>query len=67
MRFYYNEGMNVCAEETWVADYLYIDGMFDSREEALEALRTRYEVYGWIECEVSDTIEEKFSDWEGIK
>lgn len=60
MRFYYNEGMNICAEETWVTDYLYMDGMFDSREEALEELRTKHEVYGWFECEVSNTIAEKF-------
>jgi len=62
MRFYYNEGMNICAEETWVTDYLFMDGMFDLREEALEELRTKHEVYGWFECEVSNTIDEKFFD-----
>ena len=29
MRFYYNADMNVCAEETWVTDYLFMDGMFE--------------------------------------
>lgn len=62
MRFYYNEGLNLCAEETWVTDYLFMDGMVESREEALEELRTKHEVYGWFECEVSNTIEEKFFD-----
>lgn len=52
--------MNICAEETWVIDYLFMGGMFESREEALEELRTKHEVYGWFECEVSNTIAEKF-------
>lgn len=60
MRFYYNADMNMCAEETWVTDCLLMDGMFESREEALEKLRTKHEVYGWFECEVSDTIARKF-------
>lgn len=60
MRFYYHEGLNVCAEETWVADYLFFSRMVESREEALEELRTKHEVYGWFECEVSSTIAEKF-------
>lgn len=62
MRFYYNEGINLCAEETWVTDYLFMGGMIESREEALEELRTKHEIYGWFECEVSETIEEKFVD-----
>ena len=33
---------------------------FDSREEALDALNTKNEVYGWFACEVSNTIAEKF-------
>ena len=60
MRFYYNADMNMCAEETWVIDYLFMGGMVESREEALEKLRTKREVYGWFECEVSNTIAEKF-------
>lgn len=60
MRFYYNADMNVCAEENWVTEYLWINGMFESERKALEELRTKHEVYGWFECEVSNTIEEKF-------
>lgn len=60
MIFYFNNGLGVCAEEDWVVDYLYMDGLFDSREEALDALNTKNEVYGWFECEVSNTILEKF-------
>ena len=60
MRFYYNADMNICAEENWVVDYLFINGMFESRKEVLEELETKHEVYGWFECEVSNTIEEKF-------
>ena len=62
MRFYYNANMNICAEENWVTDYLFIGGMIESREEALEELRTKHEVFGWFECEVSNTIDEKFFD-----
>ena len=60
MKFYYNANNNICAEETWVADYLFIGGMVESREEALEELKTKREFYGWFECEVSNTIDEKF-------
>lgn len=60
MIFYFNNDLGLCAEEDWVVDYLYIRGSFDSREEALEALNTKNEVYGWFECQVSNTIEEKF-------
>ena len=38
MRFYYNADMNICAEETFVTDYLFMGGMVESREEALEEL-----------------------------
>lgn len=62
MRFYYNADMNVCAEETWVVDYLFMGGMVESRKEAREELRACHEIYGWFECEVSSTIEEKFFD-----
>ena len=60
MKFYYNMDINCCAEETWVSDYLYNNGMADSKEEAIEALYTRREFYGWFECDVSDTIAENF-------
>lgn len=60
MTFYFNGELNVCADETWVADYLYMSGAYDSRDEAIFALRTQHEVYGWWECEVSNSISEKF-------
>ena len=60
MRFYYNSELNICAEESWVADYLYYGGAVDSREEALENLHTKREFYGWFDCEVSNTIAECF-------
>ena len=56
MKFYYNMDINCCAEETWVSDYLYNGGMVDSREEAIEALRTKREFYGWFECDVSGMV-----------
>ena len=60
MRFYYNSELNICAEEPWVVDYLYYDGTVNSREEALKELRTKREFYGWFDCEVSNTIAERF-------
>lgn len=61
MRFYHNAGINTTAEEEWVADYLYISGQVESREEAIEELQSKREYYGWYDCEVSNTIEEALS------
>lgn len=61
MNFYYNMDINCCADETWVSDYLYNDGVVESREEAIESLHTKREFYGWYDCEVSNTIAEKFA------
>ena len=36
MKFYHNNNINTTAEEKWVADYLYMSGQVDSREEAIE-------------------------------
>ena len=58
MRFYHNNNINVTAEEEWVADYLYQSGQAESREEAVEELRSKREHCGWYECEVSNTIGE---------
>lgn len=60
MRFYYNIGTNICAEEPWVAEYLFFEGSVESREEAIEELHSKREFYGWIDCEVSNTIERIF-------
>ena len=58
MKFYHNNNINATAEEKWVADYLYMSGQVDSREEAVKELQSKREFCGWYECEVSDTIEE---------
>lgn len=58
MRFYHNNNINTTAEESWVADYLYISGQVDSREEAIENLQGMREFCGWYDCQVSNTIEE---------
>ena len=58
MKFYHNKNTNITAEESWVADYLYISGQVDNREKAIEELQSKREFCGWYECEVSNTIEE---------
>ena len=59
MKFYHNNNINTTAEEKWVADYLYMSGQVDSREEAIEGLQDKREFCGWYECKVSNTIKEK--------
>ena len=34
MRFYYNDEINVCAEEPWVIDYLIENGFCEDEAEA---------------------------------
>jgi hypothetical protein len=58
VNFYYNIHANTCAEESWVADFLVENEDCEDKEEALEGLRSCREFYGWIDCGVSDTIEE---------
>ena len=58
MKFYHNKNINVTAEESWVADYLYQSGQAESREEAVEEMQSKREHCGWYECGVSNTIEE---------
>lgn len=61
MRFYFNINENCCADENWVIEYLLNnEEEVHDWEEAYEGLRTYHEFYGWYECEVSNTIEEKF-------
>lgn len=58
MKYYHNININCTAEEQWVADYLYMSGQVESRDEALAELRSKRECCSWYECGVSDTIEE---------
>lgn len=66
MNFYYNIQINVCAEENWVADFLVVNGYCEDREEALQELRTCRGFYGWVDCEVSNTIEELINKHYGV-
>lgn len=66
MRFYFNDQIDVCAEENWVADYLVGNGYADNREEAIQELRTKRSFGGWFDCEVSNTIEELVSNYYGM-
>lgn len=66
MNFYYNLSTNVCAEEKWVADYLVINGEVETEEEALTGLHSCREFYGWINCEVSNTIYEQVGMYYGV-
>jgi hypothetical protein len=61
LRFYFNDQINVCAEERWVVDYLIENGFCETEEEAIDNLRTCRNFYGWFDCEVSNTIEELFN------
>ena len=66
MNFYYNLGTNVCAEEKWVVEYLVNNGEVETEEEALVGLHSCREFCGWIDCEVSNTIEELVSIHYGV-
>lgn len=67
VRFYYNDQINVCAEENWVVDYLIENGFCETEEEAIDNLHTRRNFEGWFDCEVSDTIEELFNRYQGTQ
>ena len=60
MRFYFNDQINICAEEPWVVDYLVENGFCEDEAEAIEELHTRRYFGGWFDCEVSLAIEESF-------
>ena len=60
MRFYFNDQIDVCAEEPWVVNYLVENGFCEDEAEALEELHTRRNFHGWFDCEVSSAIEESF-------
>ena len=59
MRFYFNDDENVCMTEDDLIEYL-CEIIEWEPEYIREELHTYREYYGWYECEVSDTIKEKF-------
>lgn len=56
MNFYYHLGENICAEEEWVIQYILNTEDIDDWDEVYNGLHNCREFYGWIDCEVSDTI-----------
>lgn len=60
MRFYFNDDENVCMTEDDLIEYLC--GITEWEPEYIrEELHTCREYYSWYECQVSDTIKEKFN------
>lgn len=67
-KFYYNNDMNICADENWVIGYIIINELKNPNQiynmeigELVRAkLRGKFGAYGWFKCEVSDTIADKF-------
>lgn len=54
-RYFFNIGLNMCAELEWVVNYfVYNEGA--NRNEVKENLLSKREYEGWFECCVSDTI-----------
>lgn len=66
LRFYFNDQINVCAEENWVVDYLIENGYCETKEEAIDNLHTCRNFGGWFDCEVSNTIEEQVGKYYGV-
>ena len=66
INFYYNINMNICAEEDWVVGFLVENEDCENKEEALDGLRSRREFYGWIDCDVSNTIAELINNYYGV-
>ena len=66
VNFYYNIDMNICAEEDWVVSFLVENEDCESKEEALEGLHSCREFYGWIDCDVSNTIAELINNYYGV-
>ena len=59
--FYFNIKLNLCATETWVVDYIYINDNKNnmSKEDIRIALHYNKEFPDWYECNVSDDIFDK--------
>lgn len=66
VNFYYNINMNICAEEDWVVDFLVENEDCENKEEAFDGLRSCREFYGWIDCDVSNTIAELINNYNGV-
>ena len=66
VNFYYNINMNICAEEDWVVGFLVEHEDCENKEEALEGLHSCREFYGWIDCDVSNTIAELINNYYGV-
>ena len=60
MRFYYNAGMNLCVDEDWLVWYLIDNEIVENEDEALRGLHSCREFHGWFECEVANSITDKF-------
>ena len=60
MRFYYNPGMNLCVDENWLVWYLIDNEIVENEDEALDGLRGCREFNGWFECDVANSIADKF-------
>ena len=60
MRFYYNAGMNLCVDEDWLVWYLVDNEIVEDEDEAIGGLRGCREFHGWFECEVANSIADKF-------
>ena len=66
VNFYYNINMNICAEEDWVVGFLVENEDCENKEEALNGLHSCREFYGWIDCDVSNTIAELINNYYGV-
>ena len=66
VNFYYNIDMNICAEEDWVVGFLVENEDCENKEEAIYGLHSCREFYGWIDCDVSNTIAELINNYYGV-
>lgn len=60
MKFYYNVEMNLCVDEDWLVWFLIDNELVENEDEAIEELHSRREFHGWFECEVANSISDKF-------
>lgn len=60
MRFYFNQDLNTCADENWVISYIQAENPDFESNDIKEELHTKRSYFGWYDCQVSNTIQEKF-------